>query len=101
MSNYVFNKKEKYVTAWGFLPLLKGLNEAFNEGFILDPEHRYTGADYSDFSFKVFLKEREGVDEGAVKKALLAYAKVLDPETNGQKYKTIEALLAKINNEDK
>ncbi len=98
MTNYVFNKEEQYVSAWGFLPLLQGINEAINSGFEIDIDHPYTGANYEEYSFKVFLKKVDkAVDEPAIKKALLAYAKMLDAETNGQKYKTIDALLEKIN----
>ena len=97
MSSYFFNREEKYITAWGLLPMLKALNEAISEGFEIDYSHPYTLFNDMDFSYKIFLKERASIDESAVKKALLAYAKILDPETNGQKYKTVDSLLEKIN----
>lgn len=97
MANYFFNQEEKYIKAWGLFPALQALNEAIACGFEIDVNHPYTLFNDADFSYHIYLKERDSVDESAVKKALLAYAKLLDPDTNGQKYKTIASLLEKIN----
>lgn len=97
--SYSFEKNKQgeliSLVAWNYPSFLKALNEAIESGYEIDVSSPYN--DHFEYKFAVYLRKRDVVDEKQIKQALLAYAKVLDPTTNGQKYKTVDSLLEKIN----
>ena len=93
--DYVFNEKDKCVTAWGFLPFLAGINEAVANGFVVNVHHPHTGADYHDFSFTAYLEEGT-MDLKEVKKQLFNFLKTKLPEADGRSYRDIPSLIEKL-----
>lgn len=96
--SYSFEKNKEgdliSLVAWNYRAFLEALNEAVELGYEVDTKSPYN--DHFEYKFSVHLRKRGVVDEKKVKQTLLAYAKMLDPTTNGQKYKTVDSLLEKI-----